>query len=85
MDQRIEAVLADVLMLEGESPEAIREAVRAALVDCEGIFRSVCRTESGRSNGIGMALPDRGDRGPPISDKRPNGQWHSLLFVGRAF
>jgi hypothetical protein len=31
--------------------------------------------ESGRSNGLGMAildplLPDRGDRGPPISDKR---------------
>ena len=45
MDQRIEAFLADVLALEGESPEAIREAVRAALADCEGIFRSVCRIE----------------------------------------
>jgi hypothetical protein len=28
MDERIEAFLADVLALEGESPEAIREAVR---------------------------------------------------------
>jgi hypothetical protein len=40
MDQRIEAFLADILALEGESPEAIREAVRAALADCEGIFRA---------------------------------------------
>jgi hypothetical protein len=31
MDQRIEAFLADVLMLAGEPPEAIREGVRVAL------------------------------------------------------
>ena len=40
MDQRIEAFLADVLALEGETPDAIREAVRAALADCEAIFRA---------------------------------------------
>jgi hypothetical protein len=40
MDERIEAFLADVLALEGESPEAIREAVRAALADCEAVFRA---------------------------------------------
>lgn len=40
MDQRIEAFLADVLALEGETPDAIREAVRAGLADCEAIFRA---------------------------------------------
>jgi hypothetical protein len=40
MDQRIEAFLADVLALHGESPEAIREWVRTALTDCEAIFRA---------------------------------------------
>jgi hypothetical protein len=40
MDERIEAFLADVLALEGESPEAIRETVRAALADCEAVFRA---------------------------------------------
>ena len=90
MDQRIEAFLADVLALEGESPEAIREAVRAALADCEGIFAASAAFSLGDLTDsewriLDPLLPDRGDRGPPISDKRPNGQWHSLLFVGRAF
>lgn len=40
MDERIKAFLADVLALEGESPEAIRETVRAALADCEAVFRA---------------------------------------------
>jgi hypothetical protein len=40
MDQRIEAFLSDVLALEGETPDAIREAVRASLADCEVIFRA---------------------------------------------
>jgi hypothetical protein len=40
MDERIEAFLADVLALEGENANAIREAVRAALADCEAIFRA---------------------------------------------
>ena len=35
MDQRIEAFLADVLALEGETPDTIREAVRDGLADCE--------------------------------------------------
>jgi hypothetical protein len=40
MDQRIEAFLAGVLALEGETPDAIREAVRARLADCEAVFRA---------------------------------------------
>ena len=40
MDQRIEAFLADVLALVGETPESIREGVRIALADCEEIFRA---------------------------------------------
>ena len=40
MDQRIEAFLADVLALEGEALEAIREAVRVGLADCEAVFRA---------------------------------------------
>ena len=40
MDQRIESFLTDVLALAGESPDAIREGVRAALKDCEAIFRA---------------------------------------------
>jgi hypothetical protein len=35
MDDRIGLFLADVLALEGEKPEAIRQAVRTALTDCE--------------------------------------------------
>jgi hypothetical protein len=40
MDQRVEAFLADVLALEGDTPDAIRRAVRAGLADCEAVFRA---------------------------------------------
>ena len=40
MDERIEAFLADVLALEGEDENAIREGVRVALADCEQIFKA---------------------------------------------
>jgi hypothetical protein len=40
MDQRIEALLGDVLALAGEEPDAVREGVRVALVKCEAIFRA---------------------------------------------
>jgi hypothetical protein len=40
MDQRVEAFLADALALEGETPDAIRQAVRAGLADCEAVFRA---------------------------------------------
>ena len=39
-DARIESLLADVLALEGESPEAIRDGVHIALTDCEEIYRA---------------------------------------------
>jgi len=39
-DVRTETFLADVLALEGESPDAIREGVNVALVDCEQIFKA---------------------------------------------
>jgi hypothetical protein len=40
MDERVEAFLADVLALEGEDADAIRQSVRSALADCEQIFRA---------------------------------------------
>jgi hypothetical protein len=40
MDEGVEAFLADVLALEGENPDAIRDAVRTAQADCEAIFRA---------------------------------------------
>jgi hypothetical protein len=40
MDERIELFLADVLALEGDEPEAIRQGVRTALMDCEAIYRA---------------------------------------------
>jgi hypothetical protein len=40
MDQRVEAFLADVLALEGEDANAVREGVRGALADCEQLFRA---------------------------------------------
>ena len=40
MDERIESFLADVLALEGENDNAIREGVRVALADCEQIFKA---------------------------------------------
>ena len=39
-DARIESFLADVLALEGENPDAIREGVHVALGDCEEIFKA---------------------------------------------
>lgn len=39
MDKRIDAFLADVLALQGDDPEVIREDIRIALADCEKIFR----------------------------------------------
>jgi hypothetical protein len=40
MDERVEAFLADVLALEGEDVNAIRQGVRVALADSEQIFRA---------------------------------------------
>jgi hypothetical protein len=40
MDERVEAFLADVLALEGENDNAIRQGVRVALADCEQIFKA---------------------------------------------
>ena len=40
MDERIESFLADVLALEDENLNAIREGVRIALADYEQIFRA---------------------------------------------
>jgi hypothetical protein len=39
-DARRESFLADVLALEGESPEAIRDGVHIAITDCEEIYRA---------------------------------------------
>jgi hypothetical protein len=40
MDERVEAFLADVLALEGEDVNAIREGVRVALADYAQLFRA---------------------------------------------
>ena len=40
MDERVEAFLADVLALEGEDANSIREGVRGALADYELLFRA---------------------------------------------
>jgi hypothetical protein len=40
MDERVEALLADVLALEGDDADAIREGVRGALADYEQLFRA---------------------------------------------
>jgi hypothetical protein len=40
MDERVETFLADVLALEGEDANAIRQGVCGALADCEQIFRA---------------------------------------------
>ena len=39
-DPRVEAFLADVLALEGENTDAIRDGVHVALADCEQIFKA---------------------------------------------
>ena len=39
-DARVEFFLADVLALEGENPDAIRQGVHVALADCEQIFKA---------------------------------------------
>lgn len=40
MDEHIEAFLAEVLALEGEPADAVREGVRGVLADCERLFRA---------------------------------------------
>ena len=40
MDERVEAFLADILALESEDANAIREGVRGALADYEQLFRA---------------------------------------------
>ena len=39
-DARVDSFLADVLALEGENPDTIREGVHVALGDCEAIFKA---------------------------------------------
>jgi hypothetical protein len=39
-DARVEAFLADILALEGENPDAVREGVHVALADCADIFKA---------------------------------------------
>ena len=66
-DARIESFLADVLALEGEDPDAIRDGVRVALADCGEIYRAqeVKQTHEGQSS---PRLP----RPLPRSDHRRN-------------
>ena len=40
MDERVDAFLADVLALEGEEANTIRQGVRGALADYEQLFRA---------------------------------------------
>ena len=40
MDERIESFFADVLALEGEDENAVRQGVRVAITDYEQIFRA---------------------------------------------
>jgi len=40
MDERVEAFLADVLALEGEEANTIRDGVRVGLADYEQVFRA---------------------------------------------
>jgi hypothetical protein len=40
MDERVEAFLADVLVLEGEEANAMRQGVPGALADYEQLFRA---------------------------------------------
>jgi hypothetical protein len=40
MDERVETFLADVMALEGEPANTVREAVRGVLADCEQLFRA---------------------------------------------
>jgi hypothetical protein len=58
MDQRIEAFLADVMALEGETPDAIREAVRAGLADCEAVFRAEGETPDAIREAVRAGLAD---------------------------
>jgi hypothetical protein len=39
-EARVDSFLADVLALEGENPDTIREGVQVALGDCEGVFKA---------------------------------------------
>ena len=39
-DARVEAFLTDILALEGENPDAIREGVHVTLADCTDIFKA---------------------------------------------
>jgi hypothetical protein len=39
-DARVASFLADVLALEGENPDTIREGVHIALAECEEIFKA---------------------------------------------
>ncbi len=39
-DARVEAFLADILALEGENTDAIREGVHAVLADCADLFKA---------------------------------------------
>ena len=51
MDKRIEAFLRDVLALEGEHSNHVREGVRARLAKCERQFRKDEENESMKKPG----------------------------------
>src|SRR6516225_241460 len=55
-DARVESFLADVLALEGENPDAIREGVHVALGDCEAIFKAAGSEQTHEGQG-GSRLP----------------------------
>jgi hypothetical protein len=39
-EARVDSFLADVLAIEGENPDTIREGVQVALGDCEEVFKA---------------------------------------------
>jgi len=46
MDERVEAFLADVLALEAEPANTVREAVRGVFTDCQQLFRARSRGDT---------------------------------------
>ena len=89
MDQRVEAFLADVLALEGETSDAIRQAVRAGLADCEAVFRTQESNrrmkDRGRTHAIryaALAWPRKCGDGREHR-RRSTYNWSSVSSTGR--
>ena len=86
-DARVEAFLVDILALEGENPDAIREGIHVALADCADIFKvqEVNRRMKNKARSRSpRAMPRAAGRRNPTTKRNDDGRTLSQVYAANS-